>query len=59
MREAYSDYIKLEDTPWEAFKLIIRYMYSGELNTSISIQVNLDSFFFPQANDPIPTLEWA
>ena len=40
MKEAKSDYIRLEDTPWEAFKLILNYMYSGEIHITTNLQVD-------------------
>lgn len=39
MKESKSQNIKLYDTPWEAFKLILQYMYSGKLTIASSIQV--------------------
>lgn len=40
MKEAHSDEITLEDTPLEAFHVLLKYMYSGSVKT-LDMQVRV------------------
>ena len=33
LRESKSSKIKLEDTPWQAFQVLLEYMYTGQIQT--------------------------
>lgn len=39
MKEARSSEITLEETPVDAFRILLRFMYSGMLETAINVEV--------------------